>query len=149
MYKKENIEKAIINGAEISIDYKPSNSLLFSNFFSYTFGQNLTKNEPLRRIPPINGYSSLKYTLTKIYFMGEFVWATSQTRLSQGDKEDNRIPLGGTPGWKVVNLYSGYNLKPLQFRLSAQNLFNKDYRTHGSGINAVGRSIWMSMQYEF
>nr|WP_315175162.1 TonB-dependent receptor [uncultured Flavobacterium sp.] len=149
VYKKENIEKAIINGAEISIDYKPSNSLLFSNFFSYTFGQNLTKNEPLRRIPPINGYSSLKYTLTKIYFMGEFVWATSQTRLSQGDKEDNRIPLGGTPGWKVVNLYSGYNLKPLQFRLSAQNLFNKDYRTHGSGINAVGRSIWMSMQYEF
>jgi outer membrane receptor protein involved in Fe transport len=122
---------------------------VLSNFVSYTFGKNLTTNEPLRRIPPLNGYSSLKYTLDKIYFMGEMGWATSQTRLSQGDKEDNRIPLGGTPGWKVFNLYSGYNLKPLQFRLSAQNLFNKDYRTHGSGVNAVGRSIWLSMQYEF
>lgn len=149
VYKKENIEKAFIKGAEISINYQPGQRLVLRNFVSYTFGKNLTKNEPMRRIPPLNGYSSLKYTLAKIYFMGELCWATSQTRLAQGDKEDNRIPPGGTPGWKVFNLYSGYNLKPLQFRLSAQNLFNKDYRTHGSGINAVGRSIWLSMQYEF
>lgn len=82
-----------------------------------------------------------------MYLKAEVSWADDQTRLAKGDKEDNRIPIGGTPGYKVLNLYSGYNLKPFQFRLGIQNLFNQNYRTHGSGINSVGRSFWVSAQF--
>ena len=80
---------------------------------------------------------------------GELAWADKQDRLAQGDKADNRIPSGGTPGWQVLNLYSGYSLKNAHLRLTAQNLFNTDYRTHGSGINSVGRSLWTSISFDF
>ena len=89
----------------------------------------------------------MKYKFPKIYIKGQLAWADKQDRLAQGDKDDNRIPVNGTPGWRVLNIYSGYTFGKAQLQLSAQNLFNVDYRTHGSGINAVGRSLWMNLQY--
>lgn len=149
VYKKENTEKANIKGVEGFLEWKANRQLTFDCFASFNHGQNLTISEPLRRIPPFNGHISVKYNLSKFYIKGEITWADNQARLASGDKDDNRIPLGGTPGWQAFNIYSGYNLKPFQLRLSAQNLFNADYRTHGSGINSVGRSLWMSLQYDF
>ena len=149
VYRKENTEKANIKGAEGFLEWKANRLLTVDCFASFNYGQNLTKSEPLRRIPPFNGHVSVKYNLFKFYLKGEIAWANNQARLASGDRDDNRIPLGGTPGWQAFNIYSGYNLKPFQLRLGAQNLFNADYRMHGSGINSVGRSFWMSLQYDF
>ena len=149
VYQKVNNGEAIIRGIEGYIKWNAANRLYFDGFASFNHGQNVTDAEPLRRIPPLNGYFSIKYKLPLMYLKGEVSWADDQTRLAKGDKDDNRIPIGGTPGWKVFNLYSGYNFKPFQLRLSVQNLFDRDYRTHGSGINAVGRSFWISTQFNF
>ncbi len=78
-----------------------------------------------------------------------FFFAAKQTRLAAGDKDDNRIPVGGTPGWTVLNIYTGTHLKKIDLSLGLQNLFNQDYRTHGSGINGVGRSAWVSAGFRF
>ena len=67
--------------------------------------------------------------------------AGKQDRLAQGDKDDNRIPTGGTPGFTVLNGYAGYDWKKLSFHIYLTNLFNEDYRTHGSGINGMGRAV--------
>ncbi|MCF8213837.1 MAG: TonB-dependent receptor, partial [Chitinophagaceae bacterium] len=67
--------------------------------------------------------------------------ASPQRRLDAGDKADNRIPLGGTPGFNLLNLYSGYQYKSLTFRLYWNNIFNADYRTHGSGVNGMGSAV--------
>lgn len=149
VYRKENTEKANIKGVEASLGGKINQRLIFDSFISFNHGVNLTKSEPLRRIPPFNGHFSIKYGLNKFYLKGEMAWADTQTRLASGDKDDNRIPLGGTPGWSALNVYSGYTLDHLHFRISAQNLFNVDYRIHGSGINSVGRSAILSMHYNF
>ena len=74
------------------------------------------------------------------------MFASKQTRLAQGDKEDNRIGINGTAGWEVFNFYGGYQLPAFQFNMGLQNIFNKDYRTHGSGINGVGRSVWVAVK---
>lgn len=147
VYKKENTEEAIIKGVEGFIEWRASRSLFFDLFASYNHGQNISKSEPLRRVPPLNGNFSLKYKVHKFYLKSELAWADKQNRLAQGDRDDNRIPLNGTPGWKVLNVYSGYTFGAAQLRISAQNLFNEDYRTHGSGVNALGRSVWMSINY--
>lgn len=149
VYRKENTEEAVIKGVEGSFGWQANRRLVFDLFASFNHGQNLSRSEPLRRIPPFNGYASMKYMLKKFYIKGELTWAGKQSRLAQGDKDDNRIPLAGTPGWNALNFYSGYTLRSVQFRLSAQNLFNADYRTHGSGINSFGRSLWLSLQYDF
>jgi outer membrane receptor protein involved in Fe transport len=74
----------------------------------------------------------------------EWQFASKQTRLAQGDKDDNRIGKNGTAGWQLINLYAGYHLRRIQLNMGLQNLFNQDYKTHGSGINGVGRSAWIS-----
>ncbi|SDM84305.1 hemoglobin/transferrin/lactoferrin receptor protein [Daejeonella rubra] len=148
VYKKENTEEALIKGVEGFLEWQANRNLSVDMFASFNHGQNLSKSEPLRRVPPFNGNISMKYKLTRLYVKGELAWADKQDRLAQGDRDDNRIPFNGTPGWKVLNIYSGYTFGKAHLRLSAQNLFNVDYRTHGSGINAVGRSLWMNVQYD-
>ncbi|MBK8952089.1 MAG: TonB-dependent receptor [Chitinophagaceae bacterium] len=145
VYKKENTESAYIRGAEATVSGRLLNCLEISSAVSYTFGQNLSKKEPLRRIPPFNGKFTTTYRNKKWFAATELLFASKQTRLAQGDKDDNRIPTGGTPGWEVLNIYAGCKADFIQASIGVQNLFNKDYRTHGSGINGVGRSAWLSL----
>lgn len=144
VYQKENVEEAYIKGAEAELNWNVLNGLSVRSTISYTYGKNLTKNEPMRRIPPLNGSSMVKYRSQHWFGAIEFLYASKQDRLAQGDKDDNRIPIRGTPGWEVVNLYAGYQFQHLKLNLGLQNLLNEDYRTHGSGINGVGRSAWLS-----
>jgi outer membrane receptor protein involved in Fe transport len=113
---------------------------------SYAFGQNLTANEPLRRIPPFNGKTIIGFNKGNLHLTFEHLYANKQSRLAKGDKEDNRIPQGGTPGWNIFNLVGHYELKNITLRLGLENLLNEDYRMHGSGINGVGRSGWIALE---
>lgn len=149
VYKKENMEEAYIKGLEAAANWKFNAAWEFSGGISYTYGQSITKEEPLRRIPPLNGRLAGTYSFLKFFTTAELLFADKQDRLALGDKSDNRIPTGGTPGWQVVNLYAGYQLSPVKFNVGLQNLFNEDYRTHGSGINGIGRSAFLSINYAF
>ncbi len=145
VYRKENVEEATIRGVEAAVTYSPSAFLTLHGNLSSAHGQNKTRNEPLRRVPPLNGRAMATWQKQRWFFSVETTFAAKQDRLAQGDKDDNRIPAGGTPGWQVLNAYAGYTLAKLQVNTGLQNLFNKDYRTHGSGINGVGRSAWISI----
>ncbi len=149
VYKKENVGMGYIKGLETEVDYYPLTGWNIKGNVSYTYGQSKTNNEPLRRIPPLFGKVMSSYGYNKWLGSVEILFASKQTRLAQGDKDDNRIPKGGTPGWKLLNLYAGYKLIDYEFNVGLQNIFNKDYRTHGSGINGVGRSAWLSMSILF
>jgi len=147
VYKKENIEKAFIQGFEAAFSWSPCNYIEIKSGVTTTYGQNITKNEPLRRIPPLNGRIAGTYRFGKFFSSAEFLFASKQDRLSQGDIDDNRISEDGTPGWQVINLFAGYTIKSVRLNAGFQNIFDEDYRMHGSGINGVGRSAWLSVCY--
>jgi hemoglobin/transferrin/lactoferrin receptor protein len=149
VYKKENVEEAYIKGFEAEVDWQIIRSLRVTGGLTYTYGKNNTKKEPLRRIPPLNGRVLANWHIKKFSASAELLFASKQDRLAQGDKEDNRIPAGGTPGWRVMNFYTGYRISFFGINAGVQNLFNRDYRTHGSGINGVGRSGWLSVVFNF
>lgn len=149
VYQKENVEQAFIKGLEAEFHWRAVANLDVNAGISYTYGQNLTKDEPLRRIPPLNGRISALYSAGKFFASVEMLLAAEQDRLSAGDKSDNRIPAGGTPGWKVLNMYAGYQLSAIRLKTGVQNIMDEDYRYHGSGINGVGRSIWLAVDYRF
>ncbi|MGZ8559357.1 MAG: TonB-dependent receptor plug domain-containing protein [Chitinophagaceae bacterium] len=149
VYKKENTEAAYIKGFETELNWKVMKQLNVIGGIAYAYGQSISKKEPLRRIPPFNGRLMGTYRNNKWLAAAEFQFASHQKRLAQGDKDDNRIPAGGTRGWKVLNLYGGYKFSFIQLNAGLQNIFNEDYRTHGSGINAVGRSGWLSVNFNF
>jgi hemoglobin/transferrin/lactoferrin receptor protein len=145
VYRKENVEKAYIKGLETEVEYSISDGWKLKGNVAYTYGQSLTKNEPLRRIPPLNGRLITNYNYKKWFASSELLFASKQGRLAQGDKDDNRIQKNGTPGWKILNAYFGYEINNVQINISLQNLFNADYRFHGSGINGMGRSACLSL----
>jgi hemoglobin/transferrin/lactoferrin receptor protein len=74
-----------------------------------------------------------------------------EDRLTAADKTDTqRIPPGGTPGYAVTDLRFGCRLKNgVSFVASVENVFNTDYRIHGSGSNEPGRNLILSAEYLF
>lgn len=148
VYQKENSDKSYIQGVETSWDYDFSNSWSFHGDITYTYGQNITKNEPVRRIPPLFGRIAAEYNQGSWLVNVEWLAAAKQGRLAQGDKDDNRIPEGGTPGWNVFNINGSYNWKFITVDLSLRNILNTDYRYHGSGVNGYGRSLFLTVGVE-
>ncbi len=148
VYTKENLAKSNIFGieAESGIELNPQFSLISS--LTWLYGKNLENNEPMRRIPPLNGKLALRYSKYRIFSELEYLLAAKQNRLSSGDIDDHRIPEGGTPGWDILNFKAGYSWNKISFNAGLQNLFNQAYRIHGSGVDGFGRSVWMSLQFE-
>lgn len=70
------------------------------------------------------------------------VLAGAQHRLSPADLTDPRILPGGTPGFATANLRGGLPVKGLgTLTIGLENLTNKLYRWHGSGIDAPGTNL--------
>ena len=149
VYKKVNIEKGYIRGWEAQMRFFPTSILSFYAGATRLFGESITRNEPLRRIPPFNARVGLD--IKKKQFIGGLVYnyASPQRRLAAGDKADNRIPLGGTPGFNLLDLYGGYDKELFSIKAYLNNIFNVDYRTHGSGINGMGRAIGLGISIRF
>jgi hemoglobin/transferrin/lactoferrin receptor protein len=145
VYQKENNGRAYIQGFETDWLYAFHPSWLVGGSLTYTYGQNLTKEEPMRRIPPLFGRLYAEYSVKGWWLSLEWQAAGKQDRLSGGDVDDNRIPAGGTPSWNILNLHASYAWRFMKVNLSLKNLFNEDYRYHGSGINGYGRSAWLSV----
>jgi hemoglobin/transferrin/lactoferrin receptor protein len=145
VYQKENVERAYVQGVETAWEFALNQSWLLSGNLTYTYGQNITKDEPVRRIPPLFGRLALEYGHKNWWFNLEWLAAGKQERLAQGDKDDNRIPSGGTPGWNIFNINGNYTLRFIKFDVNLVNLFNSDYRYHGSGVNGCGRSAFLSV----
>jgi len=149
VYIKENNQESYISGFEYDIQLKLAQNLIINTNGSYSFGQNTSRREPMRRIPPMNGRTFIEWKQSKQQFTLEFIYASKQSRLAQGDKDDNRIPTGGTPGFGVLNFHVGTSLYGVKMRTGITNIFNADYRMHGSGINGMGRNLYISAQFSF
>ena len=148
VYKKENIARSNISGIEFESGFKLNPQFSFINNLTWLYGKNLENDEPMRRIPPLNGKLALQYNKSGIFGEVEYLFAAKQDRLSSGDIDDHRIPDGGTPGWDIINLKAGYSWKKISFNAGLQNIFNQAYRIHGSGVDGYGRSFWMTLQFE-
>ncbi len=149
VYTKVNSGEAYVQGIESAFRWVLSQHLSLDGSFTWTYGENVSAREPVRRIPPAFGRFELRYQpVANTDLRLEWLAAGKQDRLAEADKGDNRIPAGGTPGWNVLNLHLTWSWNRISMDISGMNLANTDYRTHGSGINGVGRSVWMTCRYQ-
>ena len=150
VYLKENTAAAYIKGLEADAEWQLAPSWNIYGNLVYTYGQNITDQEPLRRIPPLNGRVGLYYQGQKgIWIRPEYLFAAKQSRLAKGDIEDNRIADTGTPAWSLLNLSAGYTYRWFTASMELHNIGNEAYRTHGSGVDGYGRSFWLATQVRF
>ena len=114
---------------------------------SYTYGQNISNDEPLNSIPPFGGLLGLRWRLNQVWAELNSRFAMEQTRLSLEDQADLRIPEGGTPAWYTLNLKFGANIsKAVNLKVAVMNILDQNYREHLSGFNAPGRNFIFSAQ---
>ena len=69
--------------------------------------------------------------------------------LSSRDREDtDRIPPGGTPGYELFVVRTGWQISErIALSAAVENIGDVDYRVHGSGLNGAGRT-WLSPSTE-
>ncbi|MFK5971739.1 MAG: TonB-dependent receptor [Flavobacteriaceae bacterium] len=147
VYKRINVDKAVLRGIETDVEYVITSKLTARANLTYTRGENQSKDEPMRRIPPLFGRMGVFWHLnSKIKINGNFIYASKQDRLSQGDIDDERIADGGTPSWKTFGLNAHYLRKNIHIQTGIINLFDEAYRTHGSGVDEIGRTVWASLK---
>ncbi len=150
VYRKQNVDNSYIQGIEAETEVTLTTQLTAFGSLTYTYGQNTSDEEPMRRIPPLNGRLGLQYLHANgISARAEWLFAGRQDRLSGGDLDDHRINPGGTPGWQVVNLYAGYTHDRFSLHAGWQNLLDTYYRVHGSGVDGYGRSAWVAARVYF
>lgn len=150
VFRTENAGEAYVAGAEMSGRLKLLPVLTLQANLTYTYGRNKSDDEPLSAIPPANGFLGLRYEQEGYWLEVYSRFATEQDRLSAEDKEDLRIPEGGTPGWWTLNLRGG--VRPfswLSLRAGIGNLLDRNYREHVSGFNAPGRNLMLSGELRF
>ena len=143
---KKNIGIASIRGFETAIDYNFYQYLYFHSNITTTYGHNTTNDEPVGGIPPTFGLVSIKWRGSVYSFEIYMRFATKQDRLSTDDKDDPRIPEDGTPRWQTYNFRAGFKvLKFVDLQFAVENIFDYNYREHGSGINGPGRNFIASL----
>ena len=124
----------------------------------------------IRREPPLNGMFGIRWHPSVKRYWGEFFvrGATEQRRLNRSDIRDPRIPgttretdeikfdsdgeaVGqGSPGWVTLNLRGGYQVTDFnRLTVALENLLDERYREHGSGINAPGLNVIVSLDNRF
>jgi len=147
VYSKQNSNASYIKGFETNLALQLNQQFKWSSNLTYTYGQNVTKSEPMRRIPPLFGQQELVWKKNNTQILIQHVFAGKQDRLAQGDKDDNRIGKNGTPNWNVFNISLNQQFKNVFVQLGGINLLNEKYKTHGSGIYAMGRTYSLLVQF--
>jgi len=151
VYRRANVGKAYVFGVEGEGEWHATPGLTVKGHLAYTYGQQTSTDQPMRRIPPLNGLIAVRLsTGSRAWLEGSARFATKQDRLASGDRDDHRIPPGGTPGWIVVSASSGVPLwGHVDLVGGLQNIFNEAYRVHGSGIDGYGRAAWIGAHVRF
>ncbi len=102
----------------------------------------------MSKMPPLGGSGTLRWASygRRVWIEYTLRWAARQDRLGIRDLQDTRIPLGGTPGFGVQGINAGAVIAPrLSITAGIENLTDKLYRTHASGVDNAGRHVWVGL----
>jgi hemoglobin/transferrin/lactoferrin receptor protein len=158
--RKDNVGDGWAHGAEVESTVAVSPDLSLSGGATWMRGAvdqltpaGVKTRRPLSRLMPFTAALTLSLRPPKAAWNA---WvsgraAEKQDRLSLKDETDTRrIPPGGTPGYGVLSVGAGYEIgAAARVAVAVENVLNKDYRIHGSGVNEPGRNLVVSVELEF
>lgn len=147
-----NLASARLYGTELAAAVR-SGGLVWRAQAFWTRGtqRSLAGSEAMTRIPPLSGSLGLRRPVNTAAGPGwvEVVarGALPQRRLSPRDRRDSRIAADGTDGWFTVGLRAAFDFGSLRLSAGLENLADRLYREHGSGIDAPGRHLWTRVEH--
>ncbi len=147
---KDNAGDGYSVGMELSVDLDLSSEWTVGGSLALVDGEveqlispGVERDETLSKLAPTRGEVHVRYTPEldfDLEFEARIRFADHQDDLSSADQRDTqRIPPGGTPGYTTLDLRATYRVSPdLRLFFEGENLTNRDYRIHGSGSNEPG-----------
>jgi hemoglobin/transferrin/lactoferrin receptor protein len=153
IYQRASIGEAMIKGVEFDASYKVHSEVTLFGNYTWTMGNDLTADVPLTRMPPTYGALGARWSgQSKLKPWAELVYhfATAQRRLSPSDITDTRIGANGTAGFHIINFRAGLSLLN-KFRMTAalENLTDRAYKYHGSGVYRPGFQVVLGAEVSF
>ena len=102
-------------------------------------------DEPADRVPPLHARLVVNYELNDRWSFESWLTAASgQDRLSARDVRDVRIDPNGTPGWATLGGATTWTDQEWQIVFGVDNVLDRRYRRHGSGLDAPGRNVFLT-----
>ena len=151
--RAENRNRVTLYGIEAAFRWTATGGTEFYGVLNYTRGEEQDGGDvfPADRIPPMNGkLGAVFHPRVRLRLEPYLMFALEQDRLSDRDLRDPRINPEGTPGWISLNLLLGWTASEhVELGLRLENLSDKDYREHGSGIDAPGINLGAWAQISF
>jgi len=158
---KRNSDGGFVQGFELGASVQPAPDWSVFGHIAWIEGEADTfptstatpVREPLSRLMPLNGQLGVRYDDPEARFWVEGVAtiADRADRLNTRDRADtSRIPPGGTPGYEVFTIRTGWRLGDnLDLVVALENITDENYRIHGSGQNEPGRNLVVGIDFTF
>ena len=149
--QSRNAASLQLYGAEFTLRQALSPTISWRTQLTWTRGEERLAGEqsPADRIPPFNGSAGLTWDPLPGWSIDAWAeFADRQERYSPRDEIDPRIRPGGTPGWSTWNLRASWEATNRLFAsLQAGNLGDRRYREFGSGLDAAGRGVVITIEW--
>lgn len=144
-----NIDKSMMQGLELTLDYDITPALTFSSSYTYTESEQLSgkyEGEPLNQVPRHMFNAGLDWQAS-----GKLgVWLDANLRGKTSDYLSRTSMADGTPGYGFVDVGMTYQLTP-QARVKAgiYNVADKEVTTESYGVVLDGRQLNLGLAVDF
>ena len=150
----QNLGKGTIIGYSTSIKARLFQPVHFYGTFNFTHGRIESEKgeKPLDHIPPLNGKVGFNFDSKWVKVDLFMLYSGKKDLKDYSDSGEDNLQYaapGGTPAWQTYNLKTTITaIKYLKLYTGIENLFDIQYRTFASGINAPGKNIYFGAKYE-
>jgi outer membrane receptor protein involved in Fe transport len=146
-----NAADSTIRGFEGGASFDIGDTITVDAVLNYTWAEQRVAGSPAEpgdRIPPLSGRLNVNYDGGGNFRVDAWLrFAGEQDRLSARDGRDIRIDPNGTSGWGVMGARGSWDFGGgWNFMAGIDNVFDKRYRVHGSGLDAAGRNLMVSLR---
>lgn len=155
VYANQNKRKAYIYGFSSNFKAYCSDHVTFGLMIGYTYGRikTDTSDYPLDHIPPFTSRLSLGYSdknFSSEFYVNYNGWKKLKDYNLGGEDNEQYATADGMPAWLTLNLHLSYKaLKNLTVQAGIDNIFDTQYRTFSSGINAPGRNVFAALRFHY
>jgi hemoglobin/transferrin/lactoferrin receptor protein len=150
--QSRNATRLALHGLEAGLKYR-SQAWSAGGSLTYTRGEERFEGaaQPADRIPPLSGRIDLDWHLTpRLDARVAVRYAERQDRLSSRDVLDPRINPDGTAGHAAFDARLAWAVRDeLDVSLSIDNIGDRRYREHGSGLDEPGRNVGLTFEWRY
>ncbi len=155
VYANQNMGRAYLYGISSTIKSRYTENLFMSFGLNYTYGRIKTDSSdyPLDHIPPFLMRLQLSYKMEKFsasFFINYNGWKKLKDYYLNGEDNEQYATPDGMPAWFTTNLHASYDVhKLVSVQAGVDNIFDTQYRTFASGINAPGRNVFVAVRFHY